>query len=414
MNEHSSRSHTIFRVVVESRPIDAPADGASSLEMPGTIVAELNLVDLAGSERASLTGADGVRLKEGAAINKSLLALSGVISKLSEGKRGAHIPYRDSKLTRILQNSLGGNTRTVIICAITPAVIFAEETLSTLKFASRAKQILNTAVVNEILSDAALLQRCRQEILQLQAENRRLEEGHSLREVVAERERLLREKDQTEKNFASLQQHAQAMEHKLDAQALELDMLRRGGKSSARDSLSLEGRDSPGLFRLGSPLVAGGTPGGVGGTPVGAGSVPGSVTGKDLGGTREMDAEDSSAVAAAEELRALKEETASLRQENAALKIESAAMREEVEALRLTAAEADVLHRNVETLQRQLEESEVQRKATTAQLQDASDRLVDLEETMAFRDQECTAILADAEMRLASLVSPQKVCSIFA
>jgi centromeric protein E len=117
MNEASSRSHSFFRITVESRIRDKSGEATD-----GAIrVACLNLVDLAGSERQSSTGAEGAKLKEGSQINKSLLVLGNVISKLSEGKAGQHIPYRDSKLTRILEPALGGNSRTAILCTITTA-----------------------------------------------------------------------------------------------------------------------------------------------------------------------------------------------------------------------------------------------------------------------------------------------------
>ncbi|KAM1813189.1 hypothetical protein ACFX11_027026 [Malus domestica] len=96
----------------------------------------LNLVDLAGSERASQTNADGARLKEGSHINRSLLTLTTVIRKLSGGKRSGYIPYRDSKLTRLLQSSLGGNARTAIICTISPALSHVKQTRNTLSFAN--------------------------------------------------------------------------------------------------------------------------------------------------------------------------------------------------------------------------------------------------------------------------------------
>ncbi|KAI3662339.1 hypothetical protein MP638_004863 [Amoeboaphelidium occidentale] len=156
MNERSSRSHTIFRVVVEKKE----AEG-------GIKVSCLNMVDLAGSERVRHTGAEGIRLKEGAHINKSLLTLGTVIGKLSEGS-DSHIPFRDSKLTRILQPSLGGNAKTAIICTITPGSTFVEESLTTLKFASRAKIIRNQPMVNEIIKeDEAMIQKYKDEIDQL-------------------------------------------------------------------------------------------------------------------------------------------------------------------------------------------------------------------------------------------------------
>jgi centromeric protein E len=123
MNERSSRSHTIFRITIESREV-GKTDQESAVQ-----VSNLNLVDLAGSERADQTKADGDRLKEGGNINKSLLALGNVIRILSEDN-ASYINFRDSKLTRILQASLGGNALTSIICTVTPAAL--DETYSTL------------------------------------------------------------------------------------------------------------------------------------------------------------------------------------------------------------------------------------------------------------------------------------------
>ncbi|XP_056697864.1 kinesin-like protein KIN-7N isoform X2 [Spinacia oleracea] len=163
MNVRSSRSHTIFRMVIESKTKEM--DGSS---LDAIRVSALNLVDLAGSERIAKTGADGVRLKEGKHINKSLMVLGNVINKLSEGvKQRGHIPYRDSKLTRILQSSLGGNAKTSIICTVAPEEVHVEETRGTLQFANRAKRVTNCAQVNEILTDAALLKRQTLEIEEL-------------------------------------------------------------------------------------------------------------------------------------------------------------------------------------------------------------------------------------------------------
>uniref|UniRef100_A0A8C8T2P9 Centromere-associated protein E n=1 Tax=Peromyscus maniculatus bairdii TaxID=230844 RepID=A0A8C8T2P9_PERMB len=160
MNQRSSRSHTIFRMILESR------ENGESSNCDGSIkVSHLNLVDLAGSERAAQTGAEGVRLKEGCNINRSLFILGQVIKKLSDGQVGGFINYRDSKLTRILQNSLGGNAKTRIICTITPVSL--DETLTTLQFASTAKYMKNTPYVNEVSNDEALLKRYRKEIVDL-------------------------------------------------------------------------------------------------------------------------------------------------------------------------------------------------------------------------------------------------------
>ncbi|XP_067992949.1 centromere-associated protein E isoform X2 [Melanerpes formicivorus] len=201
MNEHSSRSHTIFRMIIESRErsdlANASCDGA-------VMVSHLNLVDLAGSERASQTGSEGVRLKEGCNINRSLFILGQVIKKLCDDPSG-FINYRDSKLTRILQNSLGGNAKTVIICTITP--VSFDETLSTLQFASTAKRMKNTPKVNEVLNDDALLKRYRKEILDLK---RQLEEVSSKTQIHA------MEKDQL----------AQLLEEKNSLQKVQEDRIR--------------------------------------------------------------------------------------------------------------------------------------------------------------------------------------------
>ncbi|XP_065175869.1 uncharacterized protein LOC135805712 [Sycon ciliatum] len=160
MNERSSRSHTIFRMTIESRECEEAVETSDD----AIRVATLNLVDLAGSERASATGADGMRLKEGGFINRSLFILSNVINKIADGDH-SHIPFRDSKLTRILQTSLGGNARTAILCAATPASI--EETIGTLRFATRAKTIKNKPVVNEVMTEAAQLKRYHRELAEL-------------------------------------------------------------------------------------------------------------------------------------------------------------------------------------------------------------------------------------------------------
>ncbi len=177
MNAHSSRSHTIFRMIVESRAISGGGQGDAD-DGAAVLVSTLNLVDLAGSERMSKTGAEGQRAKEGAHINKSLMTLGVVINKLSEGveSKGGHIPYRDSKLTRILQPALGGNSKTAIVCAMTPAASHCEETHSTLKFAQRAKRVINKATKNEVAANGAtnaMLKRQQKEIAALKA---RLEE----------------------------------------------------------------------------------------------------------------------------------------------------------------------------------------------------------------------------------------------
>ncbi|CAG9090456.1 unnamed protein product [Plutella xylostella] len=160
MNEKSSRSHSIFQITIESREHTSGSGEGGCVN-----VSTLNLVDLAGSERAGQTGATGLRFKEGTHINKSLSALALVIKQLSEDPN-KFANYRDSKLTRILQNSLGGNAKTSIICAVTPAAI--EETISTLQFANRAKAIKNKPEVNAVTTNATMIQRLTKKLSKLQ------------------------------------------------------------------------------------------------------------------------------------------------------------------------------------------------------------------------------------------------------
>ncbi|XP_065812160.1 kinesin-like protein KIF1A isoform X1 [Labrus bergylta] len=154
MNETSSRSHAVFNIIFTQKRLDAETDNTTEK------VSKISLVDLAGSERADSTGAKGTRLKEGANINKSLTTLGKVISALAEVDSGSnknkkkkkvenHIPYRDSVLTWLLRENLGGNSRTAMVAALSPADINYDETLSTLRYADRAKQIRCNAVINE-------------------------------------------------------------------------------------------------------------------------------------------------------------------------------------------------------------------------------------------------------------------------
>ncbi|KAG2379611.1 hypothetical protein C9374_006728 [Naegleria lovaniensis] len=148
MNEVSSRSHSIFTIILEQRLKTGNEGEATSGQ---SMTAKFHLVDLAGSERTKRTGAVGVRFKEAVQINCGLLALGNVISALGDEKKRAHtthVPYRDSKLTRLLQDSLGGNSRTVMLACISPADSNFEETLNTLKYANRARNIKNKPVVN--------------------------------------------------------------------------------------------------------------------------------------------------------------------------------------------------------------------------------------------------------------------------
>ncbi|KAF3796700.1 Kinesin-related protein 11 [Nymphaea thermarum] len=163
----SSRSHTIFTLMIES--------SAHGDEYDGVIFSQLNLIDLAGSE-SSKTETTGLRRKEGSYINKSLLTLGTVIGKLSEGK-ASHIPYRDSKLTRLLQSSLSGHGHVSLICTVTPASSNMEETHNTLKFASRAKRVEIYASRNRIIDEKSLIKKYQKEISSLKTELEQLRRG---------------------------------------------------------------------------------------------------------------------------------------------------------------------------------------------------------------------------------------------
>ncbi|KAK9824688.1 hypothetical protein WJX72_012423 [[Myrmecia] bisecta] len=224
MNQDSSRSHSIFTITVER------IDKGTGKDSGHIRVGKLNLVDLAGSERQSKTGATGDRLKEATKINLSLSALGNVISALVDSKSG-HIPYRDSKLTRLLQDSLGGNTKTVMIANVGPADYNFEETLSTLRYANRAKDIKNKPRINEDPKDA-MLREFQEEILRLRRELEQAaagqltgvgidEGGHVVVEKVVERvdpEEVEHIRAQLE---AEMRQDLENQGHELDPETLD-------------------------------------------------------------------------------------------------------------------------------------------------------------------------------------------------
>ncbi|PWZ55151.1 hypothetical protein Zm00014a_039013 [Zea mays] len=183
-NLFSSRSHTIFTLMIES--------SARGDEYDGVMYSQLNLIDLAGSE-SSKTETTGLRRREGSYINKSLLTLGTVIGKLSEG-RATHIPYRDSKLTRLLQSSLSGHGHVSLICTITPASSNMEETHNTLKFASRAKRVEIYASRNRIIDEKSLIKKYQKEISSLKQEldqlRRGIVGGASQEEIMSLRQQL--------------------------------------------------------------------------------------------------------------------------------------------------------------------------------------------------------------------------------
>ena len=158
-NQVSSRSHAVLQVTIEQSERTAHVTG-------NVRIGKLSMVDLAGSERASKTDNKGARLKEGANINRSLLALGNCITALADKKRVGHVPYRDSKMTRLLKDSLGGNCRTVMIASISPSHRQFEETVNTLKYANRAKN-LKTQVARNVMSVSAHIAEYQRIIMEL-------------------------------------------------------------------------------------------------------------------------------------------------------------------------------------------------------------------------------------------------------
>jgi len=255
MNQDSSRSHCIFSIIVERSEMGA--DGEQHIRM-----GKLHLVDLAGSERQGKTGATGDRLKEATKINLSLSALGNVINQLVEGK-SQHVSYRDSKLTRLLQDSLGGNAKTVMVANLGPADYNYDETLSTLRYANRAKSIKNKPKINEDPKDA-MLREFQDKIASLKKQLAEQgpaggggvktvevvkEVGYSDAEVTREKERfrqqLQQEREQTKKQKAEMvdqvntglqayeaEKHARVLLER-QMQALESKIQKSGGDEAA-------------------------------------------------------------------------------------------------------------------------------------------------------------------------------------
>ncbi|GMH40298.1 hypothetical protein BSKO_08202 [Bryopsis sp. KO-2023] len=208
LNEISSRSHAILIIIVEKSTglfssqeqdmPDVPWSGMSQEQPRRVKVGKLNLVDLAGSERVHVTGATGRRLEESKKINQSLSALGNVIAALTDQRPRSHIPYRNSKLTRILEDSIGGNCKTTMIAMISPALEAFAESVSTLKFANRAKRIKNEAHVNEDVDQRTLLRKYEKELKKLRSElhqrSRDLVDKRRLLEVEDQKRRAERDK----------------------------------------------------------------------------------------------------------------------------------------------------------------------------------------------------------------------------
>ncbi|XP_012215196.1 osmotic avoidance abnormal protein 3-like isoform X2 [Linepithema humile] len=237
MNAASSRSHAVLTLSLEAIAINDDDKRGNAIRR-----GRLHLVDLAGSERQTRTGATGDRLKEAASINLSLSALGNVISALAAGN-GRHVPYRDSKLTRLLRDSLGGNARTLMIACVSPSDIDAEETLSTLRYAARARCIKNKPIVNEDPKDALL----RQYQLELQRLKKLLdssdqpngldfqkdldEEGEALREkqYAEEVEKLRKECESSNLSAQMLKEELEALKSRYESGLNVTDNVDRTG-----------------------------------------------------------------------------------------------------------------------------------------------------------------------------------------
>ena len=221
MNEISSRSHAIFIITVEQTI--SVKDNDIDTNNYSTKISKLNLVDLAGSERTKITGAKGKQLEESKRINKSLSALGNVINALTESKIVLHIPYRDSKLTRLLEDSLGGNCKTTMLTMISPCQDFIGETLSSLSFARRAKKIKNKPKINEEINHKALISQYEIQLKNLRNElkkkNEILERNPFMKQVeqlTEDKKNILKQLEETSQKYYKERDEKKMLENKID------------------------------------------------------------------------------------------------------------------------------------------------------------------------------------------------------
>uniref|UniRef100_A0A665WLL1 Kinesin family member 21A n=1 Tax=Echeneis naucrates TaxID=173247 RepID=A0A665WLL1_ECHNA len=238
MNVQSSRSHAIFTIQlcqvrvcasdnVNNETDNRVSNGNSELDEYETLTAKFHFVDLAGSERLKRTGATGDRAKEGISINCGLLALGNVISALGDrSKRASHVPYRDSKLTRLLQDSLGGNSQTVMIACISPSDQDFMETLNTLKYANRARNIKNKVMVNQDKASQQI-SALRTEIARLQMELMEYKTGKRMvgEDGVESFSDMFHENSMLQTENSNLRVRVKAMQETIDAQRARLTQL---------------------------------------------------------------------------------------------------------------------------------------------------------------------------------------------
>lgn len=230
MNEHSSRSHSIFTIYIET------SESSDKFDETVFKAGKLHLVDLAGSEKQKQTQADNERLEEAKKINLSLSALGNVIKALVDGV-STHVPYRDSKLTRLLQDSLGGNTKTLMIAAVSPSSDAYEESLSTLRYADRAKNIKNIPKINEDPKDA-LLREYEEEIKNLKRMISQMSSGQQTPDTL----QIQNAMKQMEKNFHGVmnsnhvEDSVDALIKRLEAQGKKFKIVYEDEKSVESDS----------------------------------------------------------------------------------------------------------------------------------------------------------------------------------
>ncbi|XP_044048353.1 kinesin-like protein KIF21A isoform X3 [Siniperca chuatsi] len=238
MNVQSSRSHAIFTIHLcqvrvcasenqETETDNRVSNGNSEMDEYETLTAKFHFVDLAGSERLKRTGATGDRAKEGISINCGLLALGNVISALGDrSKRASHVPYRDSKLTRLLQDSLGGNSQTVMIACISPSDRDFMETLNTLKYANRARNIKNKVMVNQDKASQQI-SALRTEIARLQMELMEYKTGKRMagEDGVESFSDMFHENSMLQTENSNLRVRVKAMQETIDAQRARLTQL---------------------------------------------------------------------------------------------------------------------------------------------------------------------------------------------
>uniref|UniRef100_A0A8C8DS00 Kinesin family member 21A n=1 Tax=Oryzias sinensis TaxID=183150 RepID=A0A8C8DS00_9TELE len=233
MNVQSSRSHAIFTIhlcqvrVCQEDETNRVSNGNPEMDEYETLTAKFHFVDLAGSERLKRTGATGDRAKEGISINCGLLALGNVISALGDrSKRSSHVPYRDSKLTRLLQDSLGGNSQTVMIACISPSDQDFMETLNTLKYANRARNIKNKVMVNQDKASQQI-SALRTEIARLQIELMEYKTGKRMigEDGVESFSDMYHENSMLQTENSNLRVRVKAMQETIDAQRARLTQL---------------------------------------------------------------------------------------------------------------------------------------------------------------------------------------------